>query len=335
MEYVQTVLARVAAASSAEAYAPQGLVSELNAHRDELRSRPGFRGMQIARSTTAEGDLQLSVETRWRDNNSLADYISTEPNVESIIARHSGEVVPGSVQTMQLEAETEETERGERVYDRLAFALFVPLGVLAFALLVIYGLSRIYLDLPADAATPLAAVIALAILLISGYLAANPVVPQWQIAGIVGGVVALLAGGAIWAAVYEPDEEDELVVNGGNQTPVATEPANGNGGADVILMGDNFFEYQGERDPAITVSAGQEVSFTLDNAGNAIHNMHIALEGGYASAICQTGGEDPCSDPARINGGDSGTITFMLDAGEYDFRCDFHPQQMTGTLVAE
>jgi plastocyanin len=100
-------------------------------------------------------------------------------------------------------------------------------------------------------------------------------------------------------------------------------------------MGDNFFEYQGERSPTITVPAGEEVVLNLTNEGAAIHNMHVAAGDDYASGICQPGGDDPCSDPARFSGGDTGSITFTLDAGEYDFRCDFHPVDMTGTLVAE
>jgi plastocyanin len=45
--------------------------------------------------------------------------------------------------------------------------------------------------------------------------------------------------------------------------------------------------------------------------------------------------DDAVSDPDRIDGGESGTITFTLEAGSYAYQCDFHPADMKGTVEAE
>jgi plastocyanin len=105
----------------------------------------------------------------------------------------------------------------------------------------------------------------------------------------------------------------------------------------LVEMGDNFFEFEGEREPAIPVEVGEEVTFSLINNGVLVHNMHIdGTNNEYAVQICEVGGEEPCSDPNAMEADDTGEITFRLDEpGTYFFRCDFHPRQMTGTLVVE
>ena len=43
-----------------------------------------------------------------------------------------------------------------------------------------------------------------------------------------------------------------------------------------------------------------------------------------------------CSDPDAISGSETATLTVQLDEpGVYNFRCDFHPAEMKGTLVVE
>jgi mono/diheme cytochrome c family protein/plastocyanin len=106
-------------------------------------------------------------------------------------------------------------------------------------------------------------------------------------------------------------------------------------GGETLDLGDNFFELDGQRAPTLAVPLGQEITLNLVNAGTAIHNMQIAgPDGQYASTFCQTGGDAPCSDPDKISAGAEGTITLSFDAaGTFNFRCDFHAAQMTGTIV--
>jgi plastocyanin len=119
----------------------------------------------------------------------------------------------------------------------------------------------------------------------------------------------------------------------GTAGPDGTPPPTGDGDGTIpIAMQDNSFDPD-----EITVPAGTSVTFNLTNEGAAIHNMHIAgPDGEYAEDFCEGGG-DPCSDPIRVSGGDAATLTWDVppEPGEVDFRCDFHPQQMTGTITIE
>src|SRR3990172_6651533 len=98
MEYVQTVLVQIAATKLDEASGPQGLLPAIEAHRDLASAQRGFQGMRITRTANPEGDVLVVVETRWANNNAMADYSTLKNNVESIIRAHEGELVPSSLQ---------------------------------------------------------------------------------------------------------------------------------------------------------------------------------------------------------------------------------------------
>jgi len=135
--------------------------------------------------------------------------------------------------------------------------------------------------------------------------------------------------------ILEPDEFDAwLAEKAVEPTPSGETPAPGA----AITMGDNYFEYEGTRDPDITLAAGEEVTFALSNTGTAIHNMHVdGTNNAYEEAACTVGGNNNgCSDPNIVNPGSDASITVKLDQpGTYNFRCDFHPSEMIGRLVVE
>jgi len=328
MEYVHTILAQIAAGSAARA---DSLVNELEAHRAIASTMRGYHGMRISRTAHPEGNVQLVVETRWANNNAMVDYSTARENAFSIVEKHQEFLVPGSLQTHRLESSSggEPGEAPNRMYDRLALALFVPVGVLAFALVVIYGMSRIYLALPTTGASIMAISVALGILLVSGYFATNPSVPRWQwFAVAVAGIGALAIGGTV-AAVYDEDNKEvhagptvEPSPGGGDATPAPP-------GALAIVMTDNKFDVT-----ELTVTANTEVIIQLKNDGAALHNVDVALSGSFPTGICKKG-EPGCSDPASIRSGQSGTVTLNLAPGTYDFRCDFHIVEMTGTITAQ
>lgn len=93
-----------------------------------------------------------------------------------------------------------------------------------------------------------------------------------------------------------------------------------------VVMGDNFFDPS-----ALGAPVGQQVTVNLVNDGSAIHNMRIAgVDGEYDTD------DDFVSDPDLMQGGDEGTLVFTLDeAGTFEFRCDFHPVEMTGTISVQ
>ncbi|MFQ5471591.1 MAG: cupredoxin domain-containing protein [Dehalococcoidia bacterium] len=333
MEYIQTVLFQVTAASLERIAAPGGLIPELDEHRKVLKQQVGFEDMRVTRSINPEGNVLIVVETRWSSDESLVRYETNEPNVAGIVRKHEEAIVPESIQVLDMEALRTESswapaEKAVETRERVMLPILIPVGVLAFALLVTYGLSRVYLELSSTGATILAAAIAGGVLLAAVYFANNPRAPAWQMGGVMAAAALVLLGGAIWAVV----EEDAAEGEGIEPAPAAStdngdapEPAGD--GEVIVSMGDNFFDPN-----TITVSAGAATTFQLTNNGIAIHNMRIAGEDGEYNTD-----DDTVSDPAIVSGGGSATLnwTAPAGAGEIIFRCDFHPIEMTGTLTVE
>lgn len=119
-----------------------------------------------------------------------------------------------------------------------------------------------------------------------------------------------------------PCGQNKAVAGGGASVDLET-------GA-TIVMNDNFFDIDGESNPEINVAAGTEIAATLENGGTAVHDLRIAGPDGEYNTD-----DDIVSDPDAITGGESGTITFTLNAGTYLYQCDFHTDQMKGEIVAE
>ena len=324
MEYVQAVLFQIPAAKIDEASRPSGLLAQLDEHRSFLQQQPSFQDMRVIRSINTEGDVQLVVETRWRDDDSLVEYETREPNVMSIVSRYEDLLVAGSLQVTDMEA-LRVPAWGEpaaaAARERIALPLLVPAGALAFALLVIYGLSRIYLEVPTVVATPLAAGIAGGILLVSWYLASHPGVPKWQIGSIVGVVVALLLGGALFAAFHEDEAEAEpsAVAPAPTATPA---PGGAPGGLSIAMTPTIQFDTD-----TLTIDANTDVSVLADNVDTGVpHNFAVYTDDSAEELLGRT---DICNAPCQE------TVVINLPAGEYFFRCDVHPIQMVGTLIVQ
>jgi plastocyanin len=338
MEYIQTILLQIPAARLEQAAEAGGLLPELDAHRAFLKQQPGFRDLRITRSINNEGNILIVVETRWSDDHSLVRYETNEPNAAGIVRQHENILVRDSLQVLDMEALRTESswapqEAAESAHARVMLPLLIPLGVLAFALLVVYGLSRVYLELSKGAATGLAAGITAGILVIALYLANRPRVPGWQIAGIILVVAATLTGGAIWAVAQDSGGTSEASVSASPTGSPGATPAGGGGGALTLNMGDNFFEFNGQKNPTVPVPAGKEVTIDLTNKGIATHNMQVdGTSNRYDVPFCDKGKGTACSDPNIIGPAKTAKITFTLQPGTYNFRCDFHPVEMVGKL---
>jgi plastocyanin len=290
--------------------------------------------MRVTRSINAEGNVLLVVETRWRDDNSLVEYETREPTVMSIINRHQDLIVQDSLQVLDMEALRAGSGRrpAAEASERLALPMLVPLGILAFALLVIYGLSRVYLELDNDVATGLAAGIAVGILATAWFLASRPSIPGWQIASIGVVAAAVLTGGALFAVIDEDDGEATA-----EEPPAAASPAAGE--TPAAAPGDNVFDVamiptiQFDSDE-ISLPADTQVTVRADNQDTAIlHNWALyeskeaAESEGPSAAIALT---EICAAPCLDE------VTFTAPPpGEYFFRCDVHPIQMVGTAIVE
>jgi plastocyanin/quinol monooxygenase YgiN len=317
MEYVQHVSVSIEPEKLGDA---QALFDALEAHRSAARRHAGFAGYLVTRSVEQGGETLLTVESRWRDAAALADYASGGETAETIINDHASAVNMDTLRVRRMEAVGgAAADKSGIVYERFAIAAMVPLVIVGFGFAIIYTLSRIYLQIDENAAVALAGIIALGILLGAAVVAANPRMPSWALAS--GGltVAAALLGTAAWAAVATDPARGEHAAGEETPTPAAEF---------FVGLQDNKFTVTD-----ITIPPGQDVVLPLRNQGKAIHNMHVSVNGQYDQTICETGGPAPCSDPSQIRAGQEGTITLNLAAGTYNFRCDFHPTEMTGTIT--
>jgi len=100
-------------------------------------------------------------------------------------------------------------------------------------------------------------------------------------------------------------------------------------GSVSMSMGDNFFDLNGQRNPALSVRSGDPITVQLANAGTQVHNMSVAGPDGEFGTD-----DDIASDPAAISGGGSGTLAFTISQPDtYLYQCDFHPGQMNGEIT--
>ncbi len=96
----------------------------------------------------------------------------------------------------------------------------------------------------------------------------------------------------------------------------------------IVTRGSQTFE-----PAAFIVSTGQQVTFSITNEGQSWHNMRV--DGGDGTFGT---GDDTLSDhEPRFLPGDTGTLVWTAPEipGEIQFRCDCHPDVMTGSIKVQ
>lgn len=112
-----------------------------------------------------------------------------------------------------------------------------------------------------------------------------------------------------------------------DDTPVADETPTGSGASAMISMIPSVQFDTSE----LTIAADTEVTITVDNTDTGIpHNFAV-----YTSRDAAESGEEALAATDICTAPCTDTVTLNLSAGEYFFRCEVHPGQMTGTLVVE
>jgi plastocyanin len=111
----------------------------------------------------------------------------------------------------------------------------------------------------------------------------------------------------------QPDPTQEL-------DAVASEPEAGTISIDIreVKFGPNRW----------TVALDESITIRVTNGDSQQHNLRIAgLDGEYETM------DDAVTDPEAVPPGESGELTFAPQvAGNYTFRCDFHPASMGGQI---
>lgn len=81
----------------------------------------------------------------------------------------------------------------------------------------------------------------------------------------------------------------------------------------------------------LSIPRGEAVTIGVTNRDGVSHNLRIAGPDGEFETE-----DDAVTAPETINRGEAGELTFAPPlAGEYTFRCDFHPLTMGGVIVVE
>ena len=225
------------------------------------------------------------------------------------------------------------------VGDRLVLPLMIPVIVFLFTILVIYGLSRIYLELnditigTVTMATPLAIGVSLFILFSAWYLASNRRVPMWQTASIGMIAVGAVTGGAIWAAVDDRGEGEEHVTNDEPTATVIVEEG-------TIAVGLVDPDWAVTADPAV-IPAG-DLTLSVENQGNLIHNLRVIRTDLNADQLPldATGfmvDEENLNvilSVADLRSGDSEDSDVTLEAGGYVLLCNIPGHYDSGMRIA-
>jgi plastocyanin len=111
----------------------------------------------------------------------------------------------------------------------------------------------------------------------------------------------------------------------GDDAPATTAAADDGGGEGAVEVEAQDFAFV----PAsFAVTADEEVTVTVNNSGSAPHTLTVYTDEEYTDAVAD-------ADTGTLNGGETGEFTATFSVGEYYFRCEVHPGQMTGQLEAE
>lgn len=114
---------------------------------------------------------------------------------------------------------------------------------------------------------------------------------------------------------------------GGGETPAAGQtPTGGGATAEISMIPTIQFDTS-----ELTVAADTDVTITADNTDPGIsHNFAV-----YSSRDAADSGEEALAATETCAGSCTDEVTLNLTAGEYFFRCQVHPSQMTGTLTVQ
>ncbi|HVD69633.1 MAG TPA: cupredoxin domain-containing protein [Actinomycetota bacterium] len=197
----------------------------------------------------------------------------------------------------------------------LLLPILLPVGILALIALVLYGFSRILLNITSTAATVVACIAAVAVVGLATFVASRPRVGASSLFSVVGGVagVAMLVGGLALLAA-PPAEEGE---GGGTEGPVVTLAAPAGASANGFSTNK--------------LSVPSEEAFTIefDNEEAGVQHNVVIFDGKDEEAPALFTGEvviGPKTTPYSVD---------ALPEGNYFFHCEIHPTTMTGEVIAK
>ena len=221
----------------------------------------------------------------------------------------------------------------ERLSDRVIVPVGLPGMVILFVGIGVIALSRVLLAVSAEVAPAIGLVAAVAILGGCAFVASRPAMGSNALVLLsVLGIVAVIGSGIGGAVAGERDVHHADKSAAGHDAD--REEADGDGAheedgggsegeADGLTVVATVIEFDADR---IELPADTAVKMVFDNKGKgAPHNIAIYPDDTAGTPLFRG---DITTGPKKI------TYDIpAIPAGEYFFRCDVHPTQMTGTVV--
>jgi plastocyanin len=199
---------------------------------------------------------------------------------------------------------------------RVPLPLIIPIGALVLIAALAIGFAKVLLSVPHEAATIIAIAMASNVLGVCAFMALR---------GRLGTATMMELGAILIYPVLIGIVLANINLEGGGEA-AAEEGGGGGGGGGLSVTADNIsFDTD-----LITVTAGEEAAIDFENADSVEHNIAVYPdeESGVAKSDATFTGD-------IIQGGQSITYDVpAVDAGEYYFQCDVHPN-MNGAYVAE
>jgi plastocyanin len=191
---------------------------------------------------------------------------------------------------------------------RIPLVIIIPLAALALIAAVTIGFARVLLAVPSEAA------VAIALLMAVNVLGACAVVATRRLSGLqLAELVAVVLYPVIIGIAIAQFGLGEEAEGSERAAPAGS-------GTKIAASGVDFTTDE------ITLPANEDVTLTFDNQDSVAHNF----------AIYETEQADKEIFVGDQVTADSIDYKFKTPRpGEYFFRCDFHPDQMTGTVIVE
>jgi hypothetical protein len=232
-------------------------------------------------------------------------------------------------------------DEDREAHDRLILPIVIPALAFLFAALLIYGLSRIYLELDTyhvgdvSMATPLAIGVMLLILGACAWLAIARRVTVAAIGAIVLAGAGLLTIGGVWAAVHDEGGAHEGAAVDGGETPTAGTP--GPPGAIAVALIDPEW--------AVTANPGGTgpgtITFNATNEGTITHNFRVVSGDAPDGLPLDDSGfqvdeeaVEVLAQSADLNAGESEEVLAELEAGAYVLFCNIAQHYENGMFTA-
>jgi plastocyanin len=198
---------------------------------------------------------------------------------------------------------------------KVPLILAIPLGALLVIGVTAFGFSRILLELEPEAATAVALVMALNILIACAIVAAKPRLDSVTMAELFVVVTYPILIGIVLAQIG-------FGAGGGHGAEETPNQKAGGGATTAISAAGVAFDTK-----ELAFTAGEPTTLAFTNEDSVAHNLSV-YEDHTAQKDLFVG--------AEVAGGSSTDYAIPpLDKGEYFFRCDLHPTAMTGTVTVE